>query len=417
MKKRNYIYMFMAMLALVFSCQKPELVGDEQDTDTSIEAGEVVTGKVPITFSAVLPSSPETKAMAAEIQSMHLVIFDGEGMFVEVCEAQDIQDTTHTGHLGEQKYTVTLTVTEEPRIIHFIANCPVNQIIYGHEISIIGNLYVENQTAAYWARTEVPNILVDKVIDGEEVHYVPKDNILSKFQCVPMLRNYSQISVIDDTGDEDDFNFLGFTIYNTVDKGTVAPYNSKNQTFQSFLDESGEKYSYPDMMGLAFPFEGHALASADLNSKLMMKDGTYGEFGTYRKGENVKFYGADNDEDLFMMYERKVSVKTNEEDKWKESPPHVIIMGEWKNNTYFYKVDLVYDVMDDNGTPGDKTDDIVTEVKYYNILRNFSYNFTIAEVAGRLFWHSLWPLHQSLCPVLQPQQSLPTFRIMRDVSG
>ena len=371
--------MLIAMLALVFSCQKPELVEDELDTDTSVEA---VTGRVPITFSAVLPYSPATKAMDDEINSMHLVLFDQEGMLVEVCQAQSIQEFSHTGHNGEHKYSVTLTVTDEPRIIHFIANCPVDQIIYGHEISVIGNLYVQNNVAAYWARTEVDNIMVDKVIDGENVHYIPKEDIISKFQCVPMLRNYSQISVTDATGSDDDFDFLGFTIYNTVEKGTVAPYNSKNQTFQNFMDEYGQKYSYPDMMELAFPYEGHALASADLNNKLIMKDGTYGEYGTYGKGENVKFYGADNAEKVFMMYERKVSVKTNDEDKWKESPPHVIIMGEWKSNKYFYKVDLVYDVMDDNGTPDDKTDDIVKEVKYYNILRNFSYNFTVSDVAG-----------------------------------
>ena len=383
--KRNYIYMLIAMLALVFSCQKPELVEDEFDADISIDSNDEAIGKVPITFSAVLPSSPETKAMAAEIQTMHLVLFDEEGMIVEVCQAQGIQDSgsNHTGHLEEKKYTVTLTVTDEPRTIHFIANCPVDQIIYGHEISVIGNLFVENHTAAYWARTELDNIMVDKTIDDlGNVHYYPKEDILSKFQCVPMLRNYSQITVEDSTGDDDDFDFLGFTIYNTVDKGTVAPYNSKNQTFQSFMDETGNKYSYPDMMKLAFPYEGHALASADLNTKLLMKDGTYGEYGSYGKGDNVRFYGADNDEKVFMMYERKVSVKTNEEDKWKESPPHVIIMGRWKDKVYFYKVDLVYDVMDDNGTPDDKTDDIVKEVKYYNILRNFSYNFTISAVAG-----------------------------------
>lgn len=379
--KRNYIYMLMALLALVFSCQKPELVEDESGADAN--TGEMVTGKVPITFSAMLPSTPGTKAINDEIQSMHLVVFDKEHMLVEVCEAEILGEENHTGHIGERKFSVTLTVTDEKRYIHFIANCPVDQIIYGHEVSIIGNLNVQNNIAAYWARIEVDNILVEKFIDSDnKAYYKPAESIRDKFICVPMLRNYAQITVLDNTDDDDNFVYQGFTIYNTVEKGTVAPYNNKTQTFQSFLDEYGQKYSYPDLMKLTFPYEGHALASAELNNRLIMKDGTYGEFGQYGKGDNVKFYGANNEEKVFTMYERKVSVKTDEEDKWKESPPHIIIKGTYLGKTYFYKVDLVYDVMDDNGTPDDKTDDIVKEVKYYNILRNFSYNFTIIKVAG-----------------------------------
>jgi hypothetical protein len=69
------------------------------------------------------------------------------------------------------------------------------------------------------------------------------------------------------------------------------------------------------------------------------------------------------------MYERKVSVKTDEEEKWRESPPHVIVWAKYDGKECYYKFDLVY-------TTSGK------EVKYYNILRNFLYKFTITNVTS-----------------------------------
>lgn len=361
--------MLLALAGMMFSCQKVELIEDQVKNP-----GEGVYGEAKISFSALLPSSPETKAMGdapdTDIKSMHLVIFDENGMLVETREAIIGDAKDHGEHLYERYFEVTLTVTDQPRIIHFIANCPVDQIAYGHEASIIGNLYVtkgESIETAYWARTEVPYILVDETENADgTTTYRPESNIIGKFQCVPMLRNYAQVTVKDGTADDDPFVLEGFTIYNTIDVGTVAPYNNKNQTFQSFLDGNGTKYSYPDLIGLAEPYEGHALASAELNTELEKNaDDTY------------KFYAP---EGSFYMYERKISAKTDQEDKWKESPPHVIIKGTYNGVTTYYKVDLVYNVMqkDENGNDTD----IVTDIKYYNILRNFRYQFTINAVAG-----------------------------------
>lgn len=380
--------MILAMAAMLFSCQKPELT----EPDTDLKPDEVVSGEVKVSFTAMLPSAPQTKAMGedptSDIKSMHLVIFDGNGMYVETRKATFVGDYgTHDSHLYEREFEVTLTVTDQPRIIHFIANCPVEQIIYGHEASIIGNMYVEKDDdpdtpeTAYWARIEVPYILVQEVENADgRTKYIPEANILPKFQHIPMLRNYAQVVVKNGTNKNANqtspFEFIGFTLYNTIDMGTVAPYNNNTQQFQSFVNPAtGLRYKYPALTDLNY--RGHALAAADLNTSLELDSSNDDGYKWYAPLPEDELSLTDITQSAFFMYERKISVKTNEEDKWSESPPHLIIKGRYNGKVYYYKVDLVYNVFGDPANPQQ-----VTDIEYYNILRNFRYQFTISEVAG-----------------------------------
>ena len=366
--KTKFIYIILAATAMLFSCQKPELTEQEMQPVQGVEVGNEAT----ISFTALVPGNPDTKAMTetpTDLVSMHLVIFDGNGMYVETREAMKGSAKTHDGHNYETTFEVTLTVTDQPRIIHFIANCPVEQILYGHEASIIGNMYTtkanyveEDRTeheTAYWARVEVPYILVEETSVGSG-KYRPIPGILGSFQCVPMLRNYAQV-IVKDSENTTEFEYLGFTLYNTIDLGTVAPYNNTTQKFQNFVNSAtGKPYKYPNLA-----YQGHALAAAELNTSLEM-DST--------SDDGYKWY---SDTNPFYMYERKISVKTDEEEKWSESPPHVIIKGRYNGKINYYKVDLVYNVYGDATNPNQ-----VTDIVYYNILRNFRYQFTISEVAG-----------------------------------
>ncbi len=219
---------------------------------------------------------------------------------------------------------------------------------------------------SYWARIDVPYILVsEEERDGKKVVSLV-DSIKDKFMHVPLLRNYAEITVTDKT--DNTFLFEGFTVYNLLDRGTVAPYNSNTQEFQSFIytDQETQKiknYSYPTISG--FGYEGHTLTSAQLVTDFIRNpDGT------------IKIYGSD---EPFYVYERKVSVMTDEEEKWRESPPHIIIKGRYnggktatnKSPVYYYKMDLVYTEKDADG---------IEEIKYYNILRNFMYQFNITQI-------------------------------------
>ena len=374
----------LVLLALGVACQRVDLP-DNQPIDLPTGA---VGSKATITFSTADVTGPETRGIVnaeVEVETLHLIVFDENGMLVEVCEAKEHGSSDHDDHVGGRHYSVTLTVTEEPRIIHYVANCPVNQVVYGHETSIIGNMFVDRNDSegaetvyevSYWARIEVPYILVKEIDEPQEDGTTKKvlslvDDIKDQFMHVPLLRNYAEITVTQNENDKT-FEVLGFTVYNLLNRGTVAPYNSNTQQFQSFFEyNSGEitKYLYPKMYK-EFHYEGHALTSAKLITDLVTVKGENGE-------DKVKEFKMG---EPFYVYERKVSVMTDEEEKWRESPPHIIIKARYSDDgdavkdtdpIYYYKMDLVYTEKDEHGTE---------EVKYYNILRNFMYNFNISAI-------------------------------------
>ena len=334
-----------SMLWLLASCQEPELLERPVCGDSE--------GTVEVTFSVLMPDDAlATKAFgespATDIDSMHVVVFDENGYYIDVHKATLLDPAPdHNSHKYERAFKVTLRKTEKERIIHFIANCPVDQIHYGHESDIISNLYVtrgSQMETAYWYRTEVWYI---KTVENSNV-LVPE--VADKFKCVPLLRNYASITVLDGVDDDKVFNMESYAVYNTIDRGTVAPYNIEAHGFQSFIGDGNALLPYATLRD-TYKYYGHALPSATLKTTLSDSDFLAPGQPTY-------------------MYERKVSVRAGAEHQWSESPPHIIIKGRYNNaaaNSY-YKVDLLR--YDNNKS------------YYYNILRNFKYTFTIKEVAG-----------------------------------
>lgn len=333
-----------SMLWLLVSCQEPELLELPVCGDSE--------GTVEVTFSVLMPDDAlATKAFgespATDIDSMHVVVFDENGYYIDVHKATLLDPAAdHNTHKNERAFKVTLRKTEKERIIHFIANCPVDQIHYGHESDIISNLYVSrgSQTeTAYWYRTEIWYI---KTVENSNV-LVPE--VADKFKCVPLLRNYASVTVLDEVDDKV-FNMESYAVYNTIDRGTVAPYNIEAHGFQSFIGADNALLPYATLRD-TYKYYGHALPSATLKTTLTDSDFLAPGQPTY-------------------MYERKVSVRAGAEHQWSESPPHIIIKGRYNNAAAYsyYKVDLLR--YDNNKS------------YYYNILRNFKYTFTIKEVAG-----------------------------------
>ena len=341
--KKILIYMF-SMLWLLASCQEPELLERPVYGDSE--------GTVEVTFSVLMPDDAlATKAFgespATDIKSMYVIVFDENGYYIDAHEATLLDPVAdHNSHKYERAFKVTLRKTEKERIIHFIANCPVDQIYYGHESDIISNLYVtrgSQMETAYWYRTEVWYI---KTVENSNV-LVPE--VADKFKCVPLLRNYASITVLDGVDDKV-FNMESYAVYNTIDRGTVAPYNIEAHGFQSFIGDGNALLPYATLRD-TYKYYGHALPSATLKTTLSDSDFLAPGQPTY-------------------MYERKVSVRAGAEHQWSESPPHIIIKGRYNNAAAYsyYKVDLLR--YDNNKS------------YYYNILRNFKYTFTIKEVAG-----------------------------------
>lgn len=340
------------VLLLLTSCQKPEI---EQLPDKVSGDSEFVK----ITFGVDIPDDDEaTKAFGAEqgndIENLYVVVFDENGYYIDTHKATyENPGQDHNGHKNERKYSFQIRKTEKERILHFIANCPVDEngrLPFGHERDVIGNLFVSKDgigpQTAYWYRMEVWYIqevpVNENYPDGEKV-LDPK--IADKFKCIPLLRNYASITVKNEAAD---FQMESYAIYNTIDRGTVAPYCAVHHDFQLF-HEGDRQLTYAELTERGYG--GHALASATLKTTLTDADFVAPGTPTY-------------------MYERKISVKTNEEHLWSESPAHIIIKGRYAGAAAYsyYKVDMVW-----------KNNNKST---YYNILRNFKYEFVLNSVAG-----------------------------------
>ena len=281
--RRIYTYILaLALLALGVACQRVDLPEDSPINPPAELPTGAIGSKATISFTTADLTGSNTRAVvdpSVEVETLHLIVFDENGMLVEVCEAIPGESSDHvdpeTGeeHKGGTHYTVTLTVTDKPRTIHYVANCPVDQVVYGHETSIIGNMFVDRsrtsgdyQTAyevSYWARIYVPYILIKEEKVGDKIIVSLDDEIEPLFNHVPLLRNYAEITVTDQT--DESFLFEGFTVYNLLDRGTVAPYNSNTQEFQHFFEyttttegtTTTTNYSYPYISKVC-NYEGHA---------------------------------------------------------------------------------------------------------------------------------------------------------------
>ena len=183
--RRIYIYI-LVLLALSVACQRVDL--PDNSLPVQVPTG-AIGSKATITFSTADVTGPETRGVvdpSVEVETLHLIVFDEDGMLVEVCEATELGSSDHDDHQGGRHYTVTLTLTDKPRIIHYVANCDIDQVLYGHETSVIGNMFVDRNGSegaetdyevSYWARIEVPFILVEEV--EEEKGDGTKETVIS----------------------------------------------------------------------------------------------------------------------------------------------------------------------------------------------------------------------------------------------
>lgn len=253
-----------------------------------------------------------------EIASLHLLVFDENGYFVQAAEAK--------GTFGVEKgevYEFTASLMQSPykRVVHFIANSPkaVKEYEYGSETALINALTTSDSQDAYWQRVELPN----GILEGNE-------EMKEAFTEVPLVRNFVKISV---DNQAEIFKYESIAVINVPDKGTVAPFNVNNGAYATY--SAGIRYS-------------------DLNDA-----GYYGY-----EPSNMEIVNTDTSNPTFAtehyIYERR----QNQDDK---DYTYVIIKGKYNNSetSTYYKVDIV----DDNKEP-------------YNLLRNFNYVIKINKVLG-----------------------------------
>ena len=257
-------------------------------------------GAVLVNFSVQVPEMQvATRSFTVpEIASLHLLVFDENGYFVQAAEA--------TGTFGvekdtEYKFTASLMQSPYKRVVHFIANLPKAVNEYGSETALINALTTSSSQDAYWQRVELPN----GILEGNE-------EMATKFTEVPLVRNFVKISV---DNQATIFNYEGIAVINVPNKGTVAPFNVNNGMYATY--SAGILYSALNNAGY------YGYEPSDM--EIVNTDTSNPKFATEH-----------------YIYERRQNQDDNDY-------TYVIIKGKYNNSgtSTYYKVDIV----DDNKEP------------------------------------------------------------------
>lgn len=342
--KKTLIYLFSAVL-LFASCTLEKF---EKDVET------VTDGKVTVSFSVALPvSGPMTKALGetAAIRNLYVAVFDEGGYLVEYVPATFVTATTVEGETtytevtptdgvyspnssGIYTFEVTLTTTDQPRSLHFIANSPVTSMEWGSEIQRISTLVSSNDNDAYWQNIQVEGILANA------------SEMASRIGLVSLVRNFVKVSI--SSVATSSFMLVGAKIYNVPDKGTVAIYTPDT----GFVPE----YETHDFAWAsnASNYGGYMPASASL-------------INDFREDEMVEAVLATPSDETSgvvtdYIYERPAPTS---------NPCFAIIEGYYRNgSTYAWSSDLVYYKINLRDNAGN----------YYPFLRNYHYKVKVKTV-------------------------------------
>ena len=285
--------------------------------------------KVSLTFKAHIPETSSVSSRSfgtPSIETLHLIVFDNNGYFVEKQLATKTKKIVSNTEVTE--FTVTLTASASRRTIHFIGNyAGPDNLQFGSESDIIGGLKHSNGADAYWQRMSFGSISDDTSIG-----------------TVPLLRNHARVTV---TESLNNFELENFTVVNIVNEGFVAPYNQNSGNFAQFLetDANGNLTSTP-------------LDYSVITTGSNAYTGYMPNVEVAATKESVNTWNWITPNNYFYLYEQRFDAN--------KKNVFVIVKGKYNGQqSSYYKIEIV-----DNNK------------NYYHILRNFEYQIKITSVTG-----------------------------------
>ena len=318
----------------------------------------------PVTVSFSLPmQNAATKALDENgtLNSLHIAVFGSSGYLKEYVKAVDEgvgTAITYTDPYGNTRdnvpvrnFSVTLTLSEKSRILHFIGNGPAT-LPFDADTTILSSLMSESGGQGFWQVKRVKSIGALK----EHGHYVKDANgnyiadqaIVDSLTLVPLIRNWAKISIVSDPGSG--FTPKSFAVVNVPDKGTYAPmYRMQGSHGQDSLVfvERYDTLSFVSLERKGYPanLPGDAHFVHTIPSEQDFKDCTNGVVA-YNNGLGAGY-----------LYERPIPSSELE-------PTFLIAYGTFAEDgkDYFYRIDLA----DKDG--------------YYPIYRNFWYRIDIQKI-------------------------------------
>ncbi len=367
MKLQNIANIFLAAL-LLCSCSEKEIEPGIMEPDTN---------KVRYSFNIDLGQEPCTKAMTddAQIRNMYVAVFDKAGYKLSEYVKAELSSPAYAEGTNDvnYQYSIELTVSSSPRILHFIANAP-KSLSYGSESEVIGTLYTKLDNndntefqEAYWQRIELESIPA-KPVEPVEDAFADTDSYnaavaeynsgmaaynaaAARLNNIKLVRNYSKIT-LEINESLANFKVLGMWLVNYPDRGTLAPYNRNTGEFMSdYLDY--DKNSLES--STSGNYNGFMLATTQLLSPETAAD-------FVESGENCKMIASASDAKcttVGYVYEREKALS---------DPMYIIVKAEYglSHDVCYYKVAL----QDNMG-------------EFYSMLRNFNYLIKITGVENK----------------------------------
>ena len=202
---KKIIYTLIGSLILLMAgCTRSAI--DVSDPKVSVGDDEVL-----VELGAIIPDFRTVELRDnGGVNNMSLLVFNQNGILIARRVA-----TLHGASGSGYRFSVILPKSDDIRTIHFIANhdwsgVADNDIIGSNEAAVVALMTTDRET--FWARKELPN--------GIDTGSLP-DNI-------PLLRNQAKVTVINEASN---FEIEGFTLHNTLQRGSVAPFNTATFTF------------------------------------------------------------------------------------------------------------------------------------------------------------------------------------------
>lgn len=389
-------YGLMAALLTLVACTR------EEEAPLSYDSREVEGQKVKVEFSFA-GTEPSTKGLdnGGDINSMYVAVF-GSSHFLKEYEEATLKSTGEITYQTEggvshtvpfYTYTVELTITDSPRIVHFLGNGP-SSLPFGYDTAVMpvqmSQLNDSQQgEKAYWQMIDMPDGIQAQrdsqgyFIDTDGDRYLDADGnvnpdfdgfILAEqqkplFQNIPLIRNWAKIVLYAD--EDSNFTPKSFAVINFPSRGAIAPYSGKTGFIRDYQDldhralqDMGYTANLP--AGTEFDTGKPAVEAFQATS---FEDGGRVAAATTKE---VVDAGGDIHGNAVYLYERPVPSD-------KIPPTYVIVYGYYDNEedqahkgNYFYKVDLMETSW--NATSGE------WESSYYPIYRNFKYQIRITKI-------------------------------------
>ena len=350
---RRHLLHISALLALLLplSCAKEVL----QDVPGKKPVVDYEGKEVTVYFGVEMPDPVATKTIGEnpEITSLHVAVFGSSGYLKEYRLAEPVDDhVSQEGVAGKKGYKVTLSITSSRVRLHFIANGP-SSLPFDYESTVMAKLTSMGGEDAYWQRillnngiyadTDYPGyydtppvLVIDPDFDLDD------DGVTHKLALVPLIRNFSKITVVAKPKAESNFVVNSFAVVNVPDRGSIAPYNSATGDFMM------NYHTYPTLPALSAVYGGNMPGETIIDKSYPSET----DFANLANGV-VNASGA------IYMYERPVP---------KSDATIIIVNGTYTDpetsveHTGYYKIDMM-----DGG-------------EYLPILRNFRYQITIEKV-------------------------------------